>query len=180
MNGSCRQLGLTLLYQEVFLEEASAAAVDRLPIAAIAGSTTPHRQGFAPMTFHPLMFQTLKPHIFTVGEQTYRNVKSLMEPVNQSVVVSGESGAGKVGGPPSHPVSFMTGWAGRQAGLGLQGVSLVESACSTGWDLGRSQEPGVLGRLFRQLCPDLRGESFLSEPSCPHRRTLPTLRAIGN
>lgn len=39
--------------------------------------------------------QTLKPHIFTVGEQTYRNVKSLMEPVNQSIVVSGESGAGK-------------------------------------------------------------------------------------
>uniref|UniRef100_A0A8C5L0P2 Unconventional myosin-XIX n=1 Tax=Jaculus jaculus TaxID=51337 RepID=A0A8C5L0P2_JACJA len=39
--------------------------------------------------------QTLKPHIFTVGEQTYRNVKSLIEPVNQSIVVSGESGAGK-------------------------------------------------------------------------------------
>ncbi|XP_055256281.1 unconventional myosin-XIX isoform X2 [Moschus berezovskii] len=39
--------------------------------------------------------QTLKPHIFTVGEQTYRNVKSLIEPINQSVVVSGESGAGK-------------------------------------------------------------------------------------
>ncbi|XP_059853213.1 unconventional myosin-XIX isoform X1 [Delphinus delphis] len=39
--------------------------------------------------------QKLKPHIFTVGEQTYRNVKSLMEPVNQSIVVSGESGAGK-------------------------------------------------------------------------------------
>ncbi|XP_057173634.1 unconventional myosin-XIX isoform X8 [Ursus arctos] len=37
----------------------------------------------------------LKPHIFTVGEQTYRNVKSLMEPVNQSIIVSGESGAGK-------------------------------------------------------------------------------------
>lgn len=33
MNGS-RQLGLTLLYQEVFLEEASAAAVARLSIAA--------------------------------------------------------------------------------------------------------------------------------------------------
>ena len=89
------------------------------------------------MTYHPLMFQTLKPHIFTVGEQTYRNVKSLIEPVNQSVVVSGESGAGKVGGPPSHPGSFMTGWTGRQAGLGLQGVSLLESACSAGWDLGR-------------------------------------------
>ncbi|XP_061032401.1 unconventional myosin-XIX isoform X4 [Eubalaena glacialis] len=39
--------------------------------------------------------QKLKPHIFTVGEQTYRSVKSLIEPVNQSVVVSGESGAGK-------------------------------------------------------------------------------------
>ncbi|XP_064438335.1 unconventional myosin-XIX isoform X4 [Mirounga angustirostris] len=37
----------------------------------------------------------LKPHIFTVGEQTYRNVKSLIEPVNQSIIVSGESGAGK-------------------------------------------------------------------------------------
>nr|XP_048302685.1 unconventional myosin-XIX isoform X1 [Myodes glareolus]XP_048302686.1 unconventional myosin-XIX isoform X1 [Myodes glareolus]XP_048302687.1 unconventional myosin-XIX isoform X1 [Myodes glareolus]XP_048302688.1 unconventional myosin-XIX isoform X1 [Myodes glareolus] len=39
--------------------------------------------------------QKLKPHIFTVGEQTYRNVKSLIEPINQSIVVSGESGAGK-------------------------------------------------------------------------------------
>ncbi|KAI5765856.1 MYO19 [Gulo gulo luscus] len=39
--------------------------------------------------------QKLKPHIFTVGEQTYRNVKSLIEPVNQSIIVSGESGAGK-------------------------------------------------------------------------------------
>lgn len=62
------------------------------------------------------MFQKLKPHIFTVGEQTYRNVKSLIEPVNQSIVVSGESGAGKVGGPLSHPVHFMTGWVGREGG----------------------------------------------------------------
>lgn len=61
------------------------------------------------------MFQKLKPHIFTVGEQTYRNVKSLIEPVNQSIVVSGESGAGKVGGPLSHPVSFVT-WLGEQRG----------------------------------------------------------------
>lgn len=68
------------------------------------------------MTFHPLMFQKLKPHIFTVGEQTYRNVKSLMEPVNQSIVVSGESGAGKVGGLLCCPLCFITGRTGREAG----------------------------------------------------------------
>lgn len=40
--------------------------------------------------------QDLKPHIFAVAEQTYRNVQSQREPVNQSIIVSGESGAGKV------------------------------------------------------------------------------------
>uniref|UniRef100_A0A2I3HH57 Myosin motor domain-containing protein n=1 Tax=Nomascus leucogenys TaxID=61853 RepID=A0A2I3HH57_NOMLE len=54
--------------------------------------------------------QKLKPHVFTVGEQTCRNVKSLTEPVNQSIVVSGESGAGKAGvqwRPPLHPANFL-------------------------------------------------------------------------
>ncbi|XP_053310257.1 unconventional myosin-XIX [Spea bombifrons] len=41
---------------------------------------------------HP---QEYKPHIFTVAEQAYRNVQSQIYPVNQSIIVSGESGAGK-------------------------------------------------------------------------------------
>ncbi|XP_063574866.1 unconventional myosin-XIX isoform X3 [Pongo abelii] len=55
--------------------------------------------------------QKLKPHVFTVGEQTYRNVKSLIEPVNQSIVVSGESGAGKFADTPvqSVGVQFLHG-----------------------------------------------------------------------
>ncbi|XP_048412980.1 unconventional myosin-XIX isoform X1 [Stegostoma tigrinum] len=39
--------------------------------------------------------QELKPHIFTVAEEAFRNVQSHIEPVNQSLIVSGESGAGK-------------------------------------------------------------------------------------
>ncbi|MEE6514531.1 hypothetical protein FKM82_022735, partial [Ascaphus truei] len=41
---------------------------------------------------HP---QECKPHIFIVAEQAYRNVHSQIDPVNQSIIVSGESGAGK-------------------------------------------------------------------------------------
>lgn len=33
-----------------------------------------------------------------VAEETYRNVQSQIPPVNQSIIVSGESGAGKVRG----------------------------------------------------------------------------------
>ncbi|XP_061224777.1 unconventional myosin-XIX isoform X2 [Neopsephotus bourkii] len=44
------------------------------------------------VALHP---QDLKPHIFAVAEQTYRNVQSQIAPVNQSIIVSGESGAGK-------------------------------------------------------------------------------------
>lgn len=46
--------------------------------------------------FSGLWFQEFKPHIFIVAEEAYRNVQGHLEPVDQSLVVSGESGAGKV------------------------------------------------------------------------------------
>ncbi|XP_046695571.1 unconventional myosin-XIX isoform X2 [Silurus meridionalis] len=39
--------------------------------------------------------QDFKPHIYIVAEEAYRNVQGQVEPVDQSLVVSGESGAGK-------------------------------------------------------------------------------------
>ncbi|XP_068011088.1 unconventional myosin-XIX isoform X1 [Melanerpes formicivorus] len=42
-----------------------------------------------------LKSQDLKPHIFAVAEETYRNIQGQIDPVNQSIIVSGESGAGK-------------------------------------------------------------------------------------
>lgn len=89
------------------------------------------------------MFQKLKPHIFSVGEQTYRNVKSLIEPVNQSIVVSGESGAGKVGGPLSHPVNF-----GAVCYLVIPRLAQVESQCAVVGKLERKSGDRILAQAF--------------------------------
>lgn len=68
-----------------------------------------------------------------MGEQTYRNVKSLIEPVNQSIIVSGESGAGKVGEPLSYPVNFLTGGVGREEGGHSLWSRLLPSHSQIGW-----------------------------------------------
>ncbi|KAM3934833.1 unconventional myosin-XIX [Leptodactylus fuscus] len=39
--------------------------------------------------------QDFKPHIFTAAEQAYRNIQNQITPINQSIIVTGESGAGK-------------------------------------------------------------------------------------
>lgn len=115
-----------------------------------------------------------------MGEQTYRNVKSLIEPVNQSIVVSGESGAGKVGGPLSHPVHFMTGWWAETKGDVPRGVFCYllipgkagfsrESVCS-----GR-QERKSRDRILVQALPTSSdvtlGEILSSRPSFPSSDT---------
>ena len=45
---------------------------------------------------HPFFFQELPPHIFAVGQKAFVDLKRDLETRNQSIIVSGESGAGKV------------------------------------------------------------------------------------
>lgn len=46
--------------------------------------------------FYPIPLQDHPPHIFAVGQKAFCDLKRDLETRNQSIVVSGESGAGKV------------------------------------------------------------------------------------
>uniref|UniRef100_A0A8C4WLU6 Unconventional myosin-XIX n=1 Tax=Gopherus evgoodei TaxID=1825980 RepID=A0A8C4WLU6_9SAUR len=77
---------------DVFYTYAGCSLVAINPFQSICRLYTPELMKEYHAALRP---QELKPHIFAVAEQTYRNVESQIEPINQSIIVSGESGAGK-------------------------------------------------------------------------------------
>uniref|UniRef100_A0A672U4A4 Unconventional myosin-XIX n=1 Tax=Strigops habroptila TaxID=2489341 RepID=A0A672U4A4_STRHB len=76
----------------LFYTNAGCSLVALNPFQPVSYLYSPELMREYHVALHP---QDLKPHIFAVAEQTYRNVQSQIDPVNQSIIVSGESGAGK-------------------------------------------------------------------------------------
>ncbi|XP_067394223.1 unconventional myosin-XIX isoform X2 [Emydura macquarii macquarii] len=77
---------------DVFYTNAGCSLVAVNPFQPVYRLYSPELMKEYHAALHP---QELKPHLFAVAEQTYRNVVSQIEPINQSIIVSGESGAGK-------------------------------------------------------------------------------------
>ncbi|KAG8589022.1 hypothetical protein GDO81_006214 [Engystomops pustulosus] len=63
--------------------------------------------------------QDCEPHIFTTGEQAYRNIQKQIFPVDQSIIVTGESGSGKVIDIMTKPYYRLLVWiiGGKQEGV---------------------------------------------------------------
>ncbi|XP_071621223.1 unconventional myosin-XIX [Heliangelus exortis] len=76
----------------LFYTNAGCSLVALNPFQPISCLYSPELMRDYHLALHP---QDLKPHIFAVAEQTYRNIHSQIDPTNQSIIVSGESGAGK-------------------------------------------------------------------------------------
>ncbi|XP_069082641.1 unconventional myosin-XIX isoform X1 [Pleurodeles waltl] len=70
--------------------------------------------------------QELKPHVFIVAEQAYRNVQSPIQPVNQSIIVSGESGAGKTWTSRCLMKYYATVAASSSSQMGIKMVERIE------------------------------------------------------
>ncbi|XP_078535922.1 unconventional myosin-XIX isoform X2 [Lissotriton helveticus] len=70
--------------------------------------------------------QELKPHVFIASEQAYRNVQSQIQPVNQSIIVSGESGAGKTWTSRCLMKYYATVAASSSSQMGVQVVERIE------------------------------------------------------
>ena len=88
-----------------------------------------------------ISIKELPPHIFAVGQKAFREIKRDLETRNQSIVVSGESGAGKV----SDQYRYQ---GGRKGGICLLYSSFIYCQIE-----GEVKEPTLLFEKIRESFP---------------------------